>query len=77
VTQADTDILLGWMTAPGLDGEDHEFYVRQLWDEKGSFEIGRMSPYAIAIYARACGRTLARAHARTGDSIAIAAYLGQ
>jgi uncharacterized protein (DUF2252 family) len=76
VTQAATDILLGWMTAHGLDDKDHEFYVRQLWDEKGSVAIETMSPYAIEIYARACGRTLARAHARTGDPIAIAAYLG-
>jgi hypothetical protein len=76
VTQAATDILLGWMTAIGLDGKEHEFYVRQLWDEKGSFEIETMSAYAIETYAQACGRTLARAHARTGDPIAIAAYLG-
>ena len=76
VTQAASDILLGWMTATGLDGNEHEFYVRQLWDEKGSFSIETMSPYAIEIYARACGSTLARAHARTGDAIAIAAYLG-
>jgi uncharacterized protein (DUF2252 family) len=76
VTQAASDILLGWLTSPGLDGKGHEFYVRQLWDEKGSFAIETMSPYAIEIYARACGSVLARAHARTGDSIAIAAYLG-
>jgi uncharacterized protein (DUF2252 family) len=76
VTQAASDILLGWLTSPGLDGKEHEFYVRQLWDEKGSFDITTMSPYAIEIYARACGSVLARAHARTGDSIAIAAYLG-
>jgi uncharacterized protein (DUF2252 family) len=76
VTQAASDILLGWLTSPGLDGKEHEFYVRQLWDEKGSFDIATMSPYAIEIYARACGSVLARAHARTGDSIAIAAYLG-
>jgi uncharacterized protein (DUF2252 family) len=76
VTQAASDILLGWLTSPGLDGNEHDFYVRQLWDEKGSFDISTMSPYAIEIYARACGSVLARAHARTGDSIAIAAYLG-
>jgi hypothetical protein len=76
VTQAASDILLGWLTSRGLDGKEHEFYVRQLWDEKGSFDITTMSPYAIEIYARACGSVLARAHARTGDSIAIAAYLG-
>jgi uncharacterized protein (DUF2252 family) len=76
VTQAASDILLGWLTSPGLDGKEHEFYVRQLWDEKGSFDISTMSPYAIEVYARACGSVLARAHARTGDSIAIAAYLG-
>jgi uncharacterized protein (DUF2252 family) len=76
VTQAASDILLGWLTSPGLDGKEHEFYVRQLWDEKGSFDIATMSPYAIELYARACGSVLARAHARTGDSIAIAGYLG-
>jgi uncharacterized protein (DUF2252 family) len=76
VTQAASDILLGWLTAPGLDGNEHDFYVRQLWDEKGSFDIATMSPYVIEVYARACGSVLARAHARTGDSIAIAAYLG-
>jgi uncharacterized protein (DUF2252 family) len=76
VTQAASDILLGWLTAPGLDGNEHDFYVRQLWDEKGSFDITTMSPYVIEVYARACGSVLARAHARTGDSIAIAAYLG-
>jgi uncharacterized protein (DUF2252 family) len=76
VTQAASDILLGWLTSTGLDGNEHDFYVRQLWDEKGSFDIATMSPYAIEIYARACGSVLARAHARTGDSIAIAAYLG-
>ena len=76
VTQAASDILLGWLTSPGLDGKGHEFYVRQLWDEKGSFAIETMSSYAIEIYARSCGSVLARAHARTGDSIAIAAYLG-
>jgi uncharacterized protein (DUF2252 family) len=76
VTQAASDILLGWLTATGLDGNEHDFYVRQLWDEKGSFDIATMSPYVIELYARACGSVLARAHARTGDSIAIAAYLG-
>jgi uncharacterized protein (DUF2252 family) len=76
VTQAASDTLLGWLTSPGLDGKEHDFYVRQLWDEKGSFDISTMSPYAIEIYARACGSVLARAHARTGDAIAIAAYLG-
>jgi uncharacterized protein (DUF2252 family) len=76
VTQAVSDILLGWLTSPGLDGKEHDFYVRQLWDEKGSFDISMMSPYAIEIYARACGSVLARAHARTGDAIAIASYLG-
>jgi uncharacterized protein (DUF2252 family) len=76
VTQAASDILLGWLTSSGLDGKEHEFYIRQLWDEKGSFDIATMSSYAIEIYARACGSVLARAHARTGDSIAIAAYLG-
>jgi hypothetical protein len=53
------------------------FYFRQLWDMKGSAEIDEMKPAELANYADACGRTLARAHARSGDRIAIAAYLGK
>ena len=74
--QAVSDILLGWLRTPGLDGVARDFYIRQLWDWKGSLEIGAMVPRGMAAYGRACGWTLARAHARSGDRIAIAAYLG-
>jgi uncharacterized protein (DUF2252 family) len=76
--QAASDIFLGWVTVEsGLDGGRHEFYVRQLWDGKGSANVEAMSPSDMATYARLCGWTLARAHARSGDRIAIAAYLGR
>jgi uncharacterized protein (DUF2252 family) len=75
--QAAGDVLLGWLTAQGLDGKRRDFYVRQLWDGKGSAEVETMSPLVMSIYAKLCGWTLARAHARSGDSIAIAAYLGK
>jgi uncharacterized protein (DUF2252 family) len=75
--QAASDILLGWLTAEGMDGQPRDFYVRQLWDGKGSAEIESMTPYTVALYAQLCGWTLARAHARSGDRIAIASYLGR
>ena len=75
--QAASDIYLGWLTAEGPDGKKRDFYVRQLWDGKGSAEVERMTPKTMALYAKLCGWTLARAHARSGDRIAIAAYLGK
>lgn len=75
--QAVSDIFLGWQTAEGIDGRQRDFYVRQLADWKGSVVIEGLSAPELAMYGRLCGRTLARAHARTGDRIAIAAYLGQ
>jgi uncharacterized protein (DUF2252 family) len=75
--QAAGDVLLGWLSGEGLDGVRRDFYVRQLWDGKGSAEIESMSPETMAGYASLCGWSLARAHARTGDRIAIAAYLGK
>jgi len=60
----------------GLDGRPRDFYVRQLKDWKGSAEMERMTPKGMALYGTLCGRTLGRAHARSGDRIAIAAYLG-
>ncbi|MFF3837752.1 DUF2252 domain-containing protein [Streptomyces sp. NPDC001930] len=72
LTQAASDIFLGWMTGPG----QRHFYWRQLRDMKGSAEVETMSPVMLRDYARLCGRALARAHARSGDRIAIAAYLG-
>jgi uncharacterized protein (DUF2252 family) len=78
LTQASSDIFLGWIRNPaGFDGNQRDFYVRQLWDWKGGFEIETAPNAALAPYALICGWTLARAHARSGDRIAIASYLGK
>jgi uncharacterized protein (DUF2252 family) len=74
--QASSDIFLGWQRTTGIDGLSRDFYVRQLHDWKGSVEVEAMVPKGMGVYARLCGWTLARAHARSGDRIAIAAYLG-
>jgi uncharacterized protein (DUF2252 family) len=75
--QATSDIFLGWLhVESGLDDKPRDFYARQLKDWKGSAEIEQMNPKGMAAYGKLCGWTLARAHARTGDRIAIAAYLG-
>jgi uncharacterized protein (DUF2252 family) len=74
--QAASDSFLGWCPAVGVDGRRRDFYVRQLWDGKGSPDIDEMVPGAMELYARMCGWTLARAHARSGDPVAIGAYLG-
>jgi uncharacterized protein (DUF2252 family) len=75
--QATSDIFLGWLHVDaGLDGRGRDFYVRQLKDWKASAQIERMVPEAMAVYGKLCGWTLARAHARSGDRVAIAAYLG-
>jgi uncharacterized protein (DUF2252 family) len=74
--QTTSDIMLGWIRTEGLDGIDRDYYVRQLWDWKFSADIDSMSPATLSIYGRLCGWTLARGHARSGDRIAIAAYLG-
>jgi uncharacterized protein (DUF2252 family) len=75
--QAISDVLLGWLhVEAGLDGQARDFYVRQLRDWKGSAEIEQMLPRGMAAYGRLCGWTLARAHARSGDRMALAAYLG-
>jgi uncharacterized protein (DUF2252 family) len=77
VMQSASDILLGWDRIPeGLDGVSRDFYVRQLWDWKRSPDIERMPPRTLTAFAGVCGWTLARAHARSGDAIALAAYLG-
>jgi uncharacterized protein (DUF2252 family) len=76
--QASSDIFLGWVHVPsGLDEQPRDFYGRQLKDWKGSAEVEQMVPKGLAAYGRLCGWTLARAHARSGDRIAIAAYLGK
>jgi uncharacterized protein (DUF2252 family) len=75
--QAASDIMLGWLhTSTGLDGKPRDFYVRQLWDWKSSADIEAMAPAGLSLYGRMCGGTLARAHSRSGDGIAIASYLG-
>ncbi len=76
LTQMTSDIFLGWQQVDGADGVQRDFYVRQLRDGKGSFVVEQMDPAALTFYGRLCGRTLARAHARSGDRVAIAAYLG-
>jgi uncharacterized protein (DUF2252 family) len=74
--QAASDIMLGWIRTKGLDGVERDFYIRQLWDGKFSADIDTMSPSTLDINARLCGWTLARGHARSGDRVAMAAYLG-
>jgi len=75
--QATSDIFLGWdRVGTGLDGRQKDFYVRQLRDWKGSAVVEEMDPAGMRAYGALCGWTLARAHARSGDRIAIAAYLG-
>jgi uncharacterized protein (DUF2252 family) len=76
LVQAAGDIFLGFQHVTGHDGVVRDYYMRQLWDWKMSADIETMRPDAMKIYAQICGWTLARAHARSGDRIAIAAYLG-
>ena len=75
--QAASDVFLGWLTAEGVDGVKRDFYVRQLWDWKMSAVVEQMSSADLAAYGGMCGWILARAHARTGDRVAIAAYVGR
>ena len=74
--QAASDGLLGWSRLTNVAAETRDFYVRQMWDGKVSADLGRMTPSGYLAYAEMCGWTLARAHARSGDRKAIAAYLG-
>jgi uncharacterized protein (DUF2252 family) len=74
--QAASDIMLGWLTTDGIDGVKRDFYVRQLWDSKGAARLDELEPTAFEAYGRVCGWTLAKAHARSGDAVAIASYLG-
>lgn len=76
LTQAASDIMLGWISAKGADGVDRDFYIRQLWDSKMSPLVELFEPHAMTIYAQVCGAELARAHVRAGDGVAIASYLG-
>lgn len=75
--QASSDILLGWLRCEGPDGLEGDYYVRQMRDWKQSVAVESMTPRLLAAYARACAHVLARAHARTGDRIVIAGYLGR
>jgi len=75
--QATSDIFLGWLQLEGADGRQRDYYVRQLHDWKGSVNVGAFRVPGMTLYARLCGATLARAHARLGDRVAIAAYLGR
>ncbi len=74
--QASSDIMLGWQRTHGIDGVDRDYYVRQLQDWKGSIDTDNAIPEGMKAYGELCAQTLARAHARSGDRIAIAAYLG-
>ena len=74
--QSASDLMLGWLHATGVDDVERDFYVRQLWDSKGSARIDVMEPSVMEWYAQLCGQTLARAHARSGDPAEIAGYLG-
>lgn len=71
--QATSDILLGWGTDPT---SDIHYFVRQLWDSKGSIDVSALTPAGFSLYVRYCGWALARAHARTGDSVAVFGYIG-
>jgi len=75
--QAASDIFLGWESVAEADGRKRDFYVRQLRDWKGTAIVEDMDPGAMRVYGAVCGWTLARAHARSGDRIAVAAYLGE
>ena len=74
--QVDSDIFLGWLRATAADDTARDYYVRQLWDWKIGAEVELMSPARLTVYGSLCGWTLARAHARSGDRVAIGAYLG-
>jgi uncharacterized protein (DUF2252 family) len=76
LVQAAGDVLLGWHRSVGADGATRDFYMRQLWDWKASADVDAMTPDSLGIYGEMCAWSLARGHARSGDSIAIAAYLG-
>jgi predicted alpha/beta hydrolase len=74
--QAASDIFLGWQRVTGLDEQVRDFYLRQLRDWKGSADVDNMTATLMATYSRICAAALARAHARSGDRVAIASYLG-
>ena len=75
--QAAGDMLLGWTSSKMGGRRRHDFYVRQLWDQKGSARVDLMTPAHMGAFAQVCGTTLARAHARSGDRSGIAGYIGR
>ena len=75
--QASSDIFLGWREGVGLDGQVRQHYVRQLWDGKASADVASMDGRRLRMYGGMCAWTLARGHARSGDRVAIASYLGK
>jgi uncharacterized protein (DUF2252 family) len=75
--QSASDIMLGWLKVTGIDGQQREFYLRQLWDWKRSAEIETFGPADLQAYGRMCGFSLALGHARSGDALALAGYLGR
>jgi uncharacterized protein (DUF2252 family) len=77
LSSAMSDVFLNWQRSVGIDGLEHDFYVRQLWDWKASADLSQMREPGLLAYCRACGWSLARSHARSGDRLAIAAYLGR
>lgn len=77
MAQAAIDLFLSWQRTEDLDGKEHDFYIRQLWDWKASVDLSTMTYWGLHAYTRACGWSLARAHARSGDRLAIAGYLGR
>jgi hypothetical protein len=74
--QASSDIFLGWQRTKGVDVVDRDYYLRQLRDWKMSVPPEQMVPEGMAVYGALCGWTLARAHARSGDPVAVSRYLG-
>jgi uncharacterized protein (DUF2252 family) len=74
--QAASDLMLGWIGVDGFDGVPRDFYLRQLWDSKGSAIVEAMEPKTMEVYGTLCGQALARAHARSGDAVAISSYAG-
>jgi hypothetical protein len=78
LTQSARDLLLGWTRAKDVDGDTpRDYYVRQLWDGKAQANLEAMEPDTMTVYAEICGRTLAHAHARSGDAVALSGYLGR
>jgi hypothetical protein len=75
--QASSDLFLGWQSLTAVDGQRRDFYVRQLQDGKGGIDPDAMTERGAILYARICGETLGRAHARSGDRVKIAGYLGR